>query len=75
MGICRNWCLKNKVQKPTTYTRKPSAMKLFFLMIPLLGVHCITTACFQKIRERKPDVKKEIVAFQILPGNLLMHFN
>ncbi|HJW16302.1 MAG TPA: hypothetical protein VJ499_04245 [Flavisolibacter sp.] len=50
-------------------------MKLFFLMIPLLGVHCITSACFREIRERKPEVKKETVAFQILPGNLLMHFN
>jgi hypothetical protein len=50
-------------------------MKLFFLMIPLLGVHCITTAYFQKIKERKAEVKKETVAFQILPGNLLMQFN
>ena len=50
-------------------------MKLFFLMIPFLGVHCICAACFQKKKVSKPVEKKETVTYQMLPANLLFQFN
>jgi len=49
-------------------------MKLFLLLIPFMGIHCITSACFQKPAATKPIEKKEVVAFQLLPGTLFMQF-
>jgi hypothetical protein len=50
-------------------------MKLFFLLIPFLGIQCITSAWCQEKRQSPSVEKKEIVAYQILPGNLLLQFN
>jgi len=61
-------------EKPQTLNFKPSAMKLFFLLTLFIGIHCITSACYQT-KKTQHAVKKEVVAFQILPANLLMQFN
>ncbi|MGN6163012.1 MAG: hypothetical protein ACTHOF_00590 [Flavisolibacter sp.] len=50
-------------------------MKLFILLIPFLGVHCICAACFQKTNVSKPVEKKEATTYQMLPANLLFQFN
>ncbi|HEU0111823.1 MAG TPA: hypothetical protein VFQ73_13190 [Flavisolibacter sp.] len=49
-------------------------MKLFFLMIPLIGAHCIN-ACFGKTKIAQHEKKIEVATYQILPSTLVVNFN
>ena len=50
-------------------------MKLFFLLIPFVGINCITSAFAHKQKQSSRVEKKEAVNYQIVPGNLLFGFN
>jgi hypothetical protein len=50
-------------------------MKLFFLLIPFLGINCISSAFAHKKEQQQPVEKKEAVSYQMLPGNLLFTIN
>lgn len=50
-------------------------MKLFLLLIPFLGIHCLSAACFQKTKTPQRAEKKEAATYQMLPANLFMSFN
>jgi hypothetical protein len=50
-------------------------MKLFLLLIPFIGINCITSAFAHKKEQQQPVEKKETVNYQMLPGNLLFTIN
>jgi hypothetical protein len=50
-------------------------MKLFFLIIPLVGIQCIYSVCGEKTKIATAKYQKERVeTFQFLPANIFMHF-
>jgi hypothetical protein len=49
-------------------------MKLFFLLIPFMGIY-MTSALAQKKELPQSVEEKETVHYRIMPGNLLFQFN
>jgi hypothetical protein len=50
-------------------------MKLFLLIIPFLGIQCISASYLKKSTLRHHADKKEAASFQLFPGNLLFSLN
>ncbi|MGZ3839442.1 MAG: hypothetical protein ACXVMS_04575 [Flavisolibacter sp.] len=50
-------------------------MKLFILLIPFLGMHCLSAAFFHRTGKTQAIEKKETASFRMLPANLLFQFN
>ena len=49
-------------------------MKLFFLLIPFMGIY-MTSAFAQKKELPQSAEEKETVHYRMMPGNLLFSFN
>jgi hypothetical protein len=50
-------------------------MKLFFLLIPFLGIHCMIPAGLHQAKKPVCVEKKEAGTYQMLPANLFMQLN
>ncbi|MFL5741296.1 MAG: hypothetical protein ACJ75B_13820 [Flavisolibacter sp.] len=48
-------------------------MKLFFLLIPFLGINCLMKCLHEN--NRPAPVQKEVVSYPIMPSGLLIQFN